>query len=75
MIAKKLLVNDKITACVKRIRVLVAICRFQIEKQSGETFCILEKHLLSIFEFCALINPWLLIAPQPTFLACIVIFL
>ena len=41
---------------------------------SGETFCFLEKFLLSIFKFRALSNLLfsyeLLIGPQPTFLEC-----
>ena len=46
MVAKKLLVNDKITACVKRTRVLVAICRFRIEKHC------LVKHLAFLKNIC-----------------------
>ena len=45
---------------------------------SGETFCFIEKHLLSVFKFCAsskLFYYELLIGRQPTFLEHIVIFL
>ena len=64
MVAKKLPVDDKITACVKHVSWL---------------FCFLEKRLLSIFKFCASSNLLFfyeqLIGPQPTFLECIVTFL
>ena len=45
---------------------------------SGETFCFIEKHLLSVFTFCAsskLFYYQLLIGRQPTFLEHIDIFL
>ena len=46
---------------------------------SGETFCFLQKRLLSICKFCASCNLLffyeLVIGSQPTFLECIVIFL
>ena len=79
MVAKKLLVDDKITACVKQICLLGAMCKVSHRKTlSGETFCYLEKGLLSIFEFCAssdlLCSYKPLIGPQPTFSQCIVIF-
>ena len=52
MVEKKLLVNDKITACVNQICLLGVICKNSNRKiLSGETFCILEKRLLSISDF------------------------
>ena len=49
-VAKKSLVGDKITACVK----LGVICKVSNRKTlSGKTLCFLEKRLLSIFKFCA----------------------
>ena len=73
MVAEKLLGDDKITACIKQICLLGVICKVSNRKTlSGETFCFLEKHLLSIFNFCAssniLFSYELLISPQPTFL-------
>ena len=57
MVAKKLLVVDKITSCVKQICLLGIICKVLSRKTlTGETFCFLEKCLLSIFKFCALSN-------------------
>ena len=51
MVEKKLLVNDKITACVNQICPLGVICKNSNRKiLSGETFCFLER-LLSIFRF------------------------
>ena len=53
MVAKKSLVNDKISPCVTQICLLGVACKVSNSKTlSGETFCILEKRLLSIFEFC-----------------------
>ena len=79
MVAKKLLVDGKITACVKQILLRVLYEKFRIEKQSGKTFCFLDKRLLWVFKFSAssnLLFPYdLLIGPQPTFLEYIVIFL
>ena len=44
MVAKKLLVDDKITACVKQIFLLGDIRKvFNRKTLSGETFCFLEK--------------------------------
>ena len=46
--AKKLLVNDKITACAKEICRLGVVCKVSNrEILSGETFCLPEKRLLS----------------------------
>ena len=47
---KKLLVDDKITACVKEICLLLdVVCKVSNRKTlSGETFCFPEKGLLSI---------------------------
>ena len=46
MVAKKLLVDDKITACVKQTCFLGIIY-----KVSNRIFCLLEKRLLSVSEF------------------------
>ena len=79
MVAKKSLVNDKISPCVTQICLLGVTCKVSNSKTlSGETLCILEKRLLSIFEFCDYLIVFfydLLIGPQPTFLDYIVIFL
>ena len=79
MVAKKLLVDDQITPCVKQICHLGVICKVSNRKTLfGETFCFLEKRWLSIFKFCDSSNLFfyeLLIGLQPTFLECIVIFL
>ena len=54
LVATKLLVDDKITACVKQICLLGVICKVSNRKHFfGETFSFLEKCLLSIFKFCA----------------------
>ena len=57
MRAKKLLVNDKIKACVKQICLLQlgVICKVSNRKtMSRETFCFLKKRLLyQFFSFCA----------------------
>ena len=81
MVARKVLANYKITACLKQICLLCVTCEVSNRKTlSGETFCFLEKRLLSICKFCASSNFLfffykLLIGPQPTFLECTVIFL
>ena len=50
MVAKKLLVDDKITACVKQVILLGVKCKVTNRKTlSGETVCLLEKRLLLIF--------------------------
>ena len=72
MVATKLRVDDKITACDKQICFLCVICKVSKRKTlTGETFSFLEKRLLSIFKFCAASNFFffyeLLIGPQPTF--------
>ena len=52
IVVKKLLVDDKITACVKEICLLGVVCKVLNRKiLSGETFCIPEKCLLSILNF------------------------
>ena len=57
MVAKKLLVDDKITAWIKQICLLGVTCKVLNKKTlSGKTFCFLEKLLQSIFKFCALSN-------------------
>ena len=54
---KKLLIDDKITACLKQICLRGVIWKVSNRKTlSGETFCFLEKCLLSIFKFDALNN-------------------
>ena len=55
LVVTKLLADDKITACVKQICLLGVICKVLNRKTFfGQTFCFLEKSLLSIFKFCAL---------------------
>ena len=57
MVARKVLANYKITACLKQICLLCVTCEVSNRKTlSGETFCSLEKRLLSIFKFCASSN-------------------
>ena len=57
MVAAKLLLDDKIPACVKQICLLGITCKVSKRKTlSGETFCFLEKRLLSVFKFCASSN-------------------
>ena len=79
MVAKKLLVDDKIAACVKQIHLLGVICKVSNIKTLSLSFHFLKKFLLSIFKSCAsstlLFCYELLIGSQPTFLECIVIFL
>ena len=61
MVARKLLENDiiMITACVKQICLLGVSFEQKnnffsnIQTQFGETICLLEKLLVSIFKFCA----------------------
>ena len=72
IVARELLEDDQITACVRQICLLGVICKVSKRKTlTGETFCFLEKRLLlsklsfSLYE--------LLIGPQPTSLECIVI--
>ena len=49
IVVKKLLVDDKITACVKEICLLDVVCKVSNRKTlSDETFCLPEKGLLSI---------------------------
>jgi len=57
MVAKKLLVDDQVTPCVKQICHLGVICKVSNRKTLfGETFCVLAKRSLSIFKFCASSN-------------------
>ena len=52
IVVKKLLVDDKITACVKEICLLGVVCKVLNRKTlSGEIFCIPEKRLPSILNF------------------------
>ena len=80
MVEKKLLVNDKITACVNQICLLGVVCKNSNRRLlSGETFCFLER-LLSIFRFFPELTSVFLFQraadwPTTTFLECIVIFL
>ena len=76
MVVMTLLVDDKIPTCVKQKFPLGVICKvLNTQTSSFETFCLLEKSLLSLFKFCASSNILffyeLLIGPQPTFLECI----
>ena len=69
MVATKLRVDDKITACDKQICFLCVICKVSKRKTlTGETFSFLEKRLLSIFKFCASSNLlfFLRVADWPT---------
>ena len=80
LVETKLLVDDKITACVKQICLLGVICKVSNRKTFfGETFSFLEKCLLSIFKFCALSKLFFfyerLIGPRPAFSEFNVIFL
>ena len=82
IIEKKLLVVDKITACVKERFLLTVVSKVLNRKTlCGETFCFPEKHLLSILNFvlqetyCFFFFYELLIDAQPTSLECIDIFL
>ena len=57
MVAKKLLVDDKIQACVKQICLLGVARNVSTRKTlSGKTFCFLKKPFLLICKFCALSN-------------------
>ena len=60
--AKKLLVEDKITAWVKQVCLLGKVSNRKT--LFGETFCFLEKRSLSIFN-CVLLTRGMLIGPQP----------
>ena len=52
MVAKKLLLEDDMTACVKQICLLAVICKVSNRKTlSGEIFCFFEKRLLLTFKF------------------------
>ena len=52
IIEKKLLVDDKITACVKERFLLTVVSKVSNRKTlCGETFCFPEKHLLSTLNF------------------------
>ena len=77
--AKKLLVDDKITVCVKDICLLGVVCKVSNGKTLyGLTFYFPEKRLLLIFNFVLRVTRFffyeLLISSQPTFLECSVIF-
>ena len=81
MVAKKLLVDDKImfSLCQTYVSRALLKCKVLYRKiLSGETLCFLEKRLLSLFKFCAmsklLFSYELLIGPLPTFLECILLF-
>ena len=78
IVARKLLVDEKITVCVKQICLQGVLCKVSNRKKlSGETFCLFEKRLLSTFKRFASSSLWffykLLIGPQSTFSECIVI--
>ena len=71
IVAKKLLVDDKITACVKEICLMGVVCKVSYRKTlSGEKFYLTEKRFLSMLNFCASSNLsfFLQVAdcPQPT---------
>ena len=80
MVAKKVLVNDKITACLKQIYLLCVYVKFLIEKPCPvKHFAFLKSvgyqylNFVLRVTYCFLYD--LLIGPQPTFLECIFIFL
>ena len=78
MAGKKLLVDDNKRLC--QTSLLGVICKVSNTKTSGETFCFLEKRLLSIFTFLASSNPVIVFLraadwTQPTFKECIVTLL
>ena len=51
MVAKKLLVDDKIAACVKQMHLLGVICKVSnIKTSSGETFHFLKKRFTINFQ-------------------------
>ena len=81
MVAKKLLVDDKLmfSLCQTYVSRALLKCKVLYRKiLSGETLCFLEKRLLSFFKFFAmsklLLSYELLIGPLPTFLECILLF-
>ena len=52
IVEKKLLVDDKITACVKERFLLTVVSKVSNRKTlCGETFCFPEKHWLSMLNF------------------------
>ena len=57
ILLNELLVDDKITACVRQICLVAVICKVSKKRKtlSGGTFCF-EKRLLSIFQFWASSN-------------------
>ena len=78
MVAKKWLVDDKITACVKQIYLLGVICKVSTEKHClVKQFALLKKVFLSTIQFCASSNLLflyeLLFGTQLTFFEYIVI--
>ena len=81
MVAKKLLVDDKLmfSLCQTYVSRALLKCKVLYRKiLSGETLCFLEKRFLSLFKFCTmsklLFSQELLIGPLPTFLECILLF-
>ena len=63
---KKLLVDDKITACVKERFLLTVVSKVLNRKTlCGETFCFPEKHFAINIKFCASRN-LLLVASSKT---------
>ena len=69
--ARKLLVDDEITARVKEICLMGVVCKVSYRKTlSGEKFYLTEKRFLSMLNFCASSNLsfFLRVAdcPQPT---------
>ena len=80
ILAKKLLVDEKIAACVKQICLQLLFVKFRIEKNClVKHFAFLKNVCYQIFKRCASSNLLffneLLIGPQPTFPEFIVIFL
>ena len=72
ILAKKLLVDEKIAACVKQICLQLLFVKFRIEKNClVKHFAFLKNVCYQIFKRCASSNLLffneLLIGPQPTF--------
>ena len=75
MVAKKLLVDDKIKACVKQVY-WVSYAKFGIQKRQVKHFAFLKNVCYQYLHFLLRVTQlraadW----PQPTFLECIVTFL
>ena len=74
-VAKKSLVGDRITACVKQICLLGVTCKVSNRKTLVKHFAFLKNVCYQYLNFVLRGTYELLIGPRPTFLECIVIFL